>query len=186
MCCCCKWSYHPHNNMWFNNGSVSYFCGITALLKLFLCNSIIKMLDCICCSWPSHHFFSVYPENNYHFPKPNFKHFSTSLKQNTVSYPWHQLAVFTLFLSFWLCDWLTNICSRTKPSGYDLPTLPLPPMLFFTSLFCQKRIHQVGFFAIFHLLKLWMLFLSVSSPLHIPSASPGRPLSFEGWLTAVH
>lgn len=46
----------------------SSFCGITALLKLFVCNSIIRMVDCISCSWPSHHFFPVSPENNYHFP----------------------------------------------------------------------------------------------------------------------
>lgn len=67
-CCCCKWSYHPYNNVWFNNGSVFSFCGITALLKLFLCNSIVRTIDCISCSWPSHHFFSVHAENNYHLP----------------------------------------------------------------------------------------------------------------------
>lgn len=124
----CKWSYRPCKNMWFNKGSVSSFCGITVLLKLFLCNSIITMIDCISCSCPSHHFFSVRPENNYHFPlNPISNTLGLPWNKTPVSHPWHPLALFTLFLSFCLCDWMPDVCSPTKPSEPDLPTR-LPPL----------------------------------------------------------
>lgn len=105
--------------MWFNKGWVSSFCRIAAL---FLCNSIIRMRDCISCSCPSH-FFSVHPENNYHFPLNSISNtLVLPWYEASLSCPWHQRTVFTLLLPFCLCDWLSNICSLTKPSESDLPT----------------------------------------------------------------
>lgn len=102
MCCSCNWSYHPHNNMWFNNGPVSSFCGITALLKLFL--------DCrkIAFPVPGLHITSSQSILKITTISPNPISNTLILPWNKmpVSYSWHQLAVFTLFLFFFLPVWL--------------------------------------------------------------------------------
>lgn len=140
MRCCCNWSYHPCKNMWFNKGPVSSFCGITALLQLFLCNSIIRMIDCISCSWPSHHFFSVHPENNYHFPLNPISNTLVLLwNKMPPSHPWHQLDVFTLFLSLCFYDWLPihafpNQTLRIRSADPSPPSSALLLFLFLSEM----------------------------------------------------
>lgn len=178
MCFSCKWSYRPCKNMWFNKGWVSSFCGITVLLKLFLCNSIITMIDCISCSCPSHHFFSVHPENNYHFPlNPISNTLGLPWNKTPVSYPWHPLALFTLFLSFCLCDWMPNVCSPTKPSEPDLPTR-LPPCALLLFPFLSEMNSSGGLLCHCSLIEaLDAVFICVFSRTH-PASLPWQAFVF--------
>lgn len=87
-------SYHPCKNIWFNKGSISLsfssLYGRIALLKLFLCNSIITEMDCI--SFPGLHIISsqakpsiLSTENDCYFPLNPIS--------NTLVLPWDKRAV---------------------------------------------------------------------------------------------